>query len=91
MAPRAISFSAAYVRYLGEVAQDPPPVDEVDLQDVGKGLLVETQEPAELTDADSVGLRDVAEDRDLAEGALWLQHQQCLLLAVFTNANTFLQ
>jgi hypothetical protein len=25
---------------LGEVAQDPPPVDEVDLQDVGEGLLV---------------------------------------------------
>ena len=91
MAPRAISFSAAYVRYLGEVAQDPPPVDEVDLQDVGKGLLVETQQLAELTDADSVGLRDVAEDRNLAEGALWLQHQQSLLLAVFTNANTFLQ
>jgi len=48
--------------YLGEIAQDPPPVDEVDLQDVGEGLLVETQEPAELTDADRVGLRDVAED-----------------------------
>jgi len=48
--------------YLGEIAQDPPPVDEVDLQDVGEGLLVETQKPAELTDADRVGLRDVAED-----------------------------
>uniref|UniRef100_A0A0A9CQY3 GSVIVT00032933001, SOR n=1 Tax=Arundo donax TaxID=35708 RepID=A0A0A9CQY3_ARUDO len=74
---------------LGEVAQDPPPVDEVDLQDVGKGLLVEPEEAAELADADRVGLRDVAEDRDLAEGALWLQHQESLLLAVFTNANTF--
>lgn len=48
--------------YLGEIAQDPPPVDEVDLQDVGQGLLIETQEPTELADADRVGLRDVAED-----------------------------
>jgi hypothetical protein len=75
---------------LRQVAQDPPPVHEVDLQDVGEGLLVQAEEPAELAHAHRVRLRDVAEDGYLAERAARLQHQERLFLAVLTYADAFL-
>jgi hypothetical protein len=80
----------AVLAVLRQVAQDPPPVHEVDLHDVGEGLLVQAQEAAEIAHAHRVRLRDVAQDGDLAERAARLQQQEGLLLAVFADAGPFL-
>jgi hypothetical protein len=52
--------------YLEQVAQDLTAILEVNLQDAGQGLLVDSQEATKLTDPDCVWLWNVADYGDIA-------------------------